>query len=76
MKCTAISVSNLLWFEGEDENIRYDDFLIDIEHILPFLPHGDDVHTVSELQEAALQFLEANENRMYITDEAVFELYE
>lgn len=76
MKCTAIGVSNLMWFEGEDENIRYDDFLIDIEHILPFLKFGGHEHTVDELQEAALRFLEANENRMYITDEAVFELYE
>ena len=30
MKCTTIGASNLLWFEGEDENTRYDDFLIDI----------------------------------------------
>lgn len=76
MTCTAIGISNLLWFEGEDQDMRYDDVLIDVEQILPFLKTGGFEHTVTDLQEAALRFLEANESRMYIADQAVFELFE
>ena len=75
-KYQYIDVSNLLWFEGEDQNICYDDILIDVEKVLPFVEFGVMEPSVKDLQSAALRFIEAHEPCLYITDEAVFELFE
>ena len=75
-KYQYIDASNLLWFEGEDQNIRYDAILIDIKKILPFVKSGIAEPTENDLKEAALRFIEAHEPCLYITDETVFELFE